>query len=99
MAVAPWPVAVDKKTGIMAMKQTVIKNNSVGNCLSRLHGLALAALLCLISLAFIPILAADNNSSDPVNCVSCLPPDPQRIPVDIGTKTFPSHSQLVVRVP
>jgi len=83
----------------MAMKLKVIKNNNVSICLTRLHGPAFAALLCLISLLFIPVLAVDNNSSDPVNCVSCLPPDPQWILVNIGTKTSPSVSQLVVRVP
>ena len=98
MVVAPWPV-VNKNHGIRAMKQKVKNNNNVSICLTRLHGLALSVLHCLFPLPFIPVLTADNNSSDPVNCVGCLPPDPQWIPVDIGTKTFPSVSQLIVRVP
>lgn len=81
------------------MKQTAKNNNNVSTCITRLYGLALAVPLCLISLAFTPVLAADNNSSDPVNCVGRLSPDPQWIPVDIGIKTFPSDSQLIVRVP
>lgn len=82
------------------MKQTVIKNNNnVNRCITRLHGLALSVPLCLISLALIPVLAVDNNSSDPVNCVGRLPPDPQWIPVNIGTNFCPFDSQFVVRVP
>ena len=81
------------------MKQTAIKNNNVSNCLTRIHSLALAVLHCRFPLAFIPVLAADNNSSDPVNCVGRLPPDPQWIPVNIGIKTSPPVSQLIVRVP
>jgi len=57
------------------------------------------ALHHLIPAALFPVLAADINSSDPVNCVGRLSPDPQWIPVNIGTKTSPSVSQLVARVP
>jgi len=83
----------------MTMKQTVIKTNNISNCMSLLCSQIVVALHHLIPAALFPVLAADINSSDPVNCVGRLSPDPQWIPLEIGTNASLPNSQVIVRVP
>jgi len=83
----------------MTMKQSEIKTNNISNCMSLLCSQIVVALHHLIAAAPSPVLAADNNSSDPVNCVGRLPSDPQWIPFDIGTNASLPNSQVIVRVP